>query len=228
MKGLIWKDIQLIKNNSKALLIFALGAGLLIFSGGVEEITGAVAYFTMMCGMLVISTLTYDDIDKSDAFLMTLPISREIYTMEKYVFAFLMTFAGWFVSYVLTVISSFFIQDKSDFLELTGVLLAILFVIYFLIVIMIPLQLKFGSANSRIVIFGFVIVVFAGGFILKTIAQKMHMDLDGMENLFTQKINEVAQNVNIFWMLLAGFALELAVIYISYLFSKHIIKAREY
>ena len=49
--------------------------------------TFAVVFITVMCTMFTVSTLSYDEYENGMAYLFTLPISRNTYVLEKYVFA---------------------------------------------------------------------------------------------------------------------------------------------
>ena len=83
MRGLLQKDLCLLVQRSRILLVM-IGVGILMgFSADGSFVIG---YLTMLCAILAISTISYDEFDNGNAFLFTLPISRKSYVVEKYVF----------------------------------------------------------------------------------------------------------------------------------------------
>ena len=79
MKGLLVKDIHLLLSQKKLLLMIALLI-LLLAHNGLEFILG---YFICACFLLGDTTIGYDTADKNLAYLMTLPVSRNMYVLEK-------------------------------------------------------------------------------------------------------------------------------------------------
>jgi len=79
MKGLLTKDIHLILRQKKLMLMMALLI-LLLAHNGLEFILG---YFICACFLLGDTTIEYDTADKNLAYLMTLPVSRKTYVLEK-------------------------------------------------------------------------------------------------------------------------------------------------
>ena len=79
MKGLLIKDIRLLLRQKKLLLMIAL-LMLFLAQNGLEFILG---YFICACFLLGDTTIGYDTADKNLAYLMTLPVSRNMYVLEK-------------------------------------------------------------------------------------------------------------------------------------------------
>ena len=102
MKGLFIKDLELLKGNAKILVAAVLMAVFFMFTSA-TDVTFVMYYVTMMCGFLVLSTMSYDDFDNGMAYLMTLPVSRKTYVREKYVFGLGCVGAGWVVSALLSL-----------------------------------------------------------------------------------------------------------------------------
>ena len=85
MKGLLVKDFCIIAKNKKlyAMLIF-LGFFMFFMQG--EDMGGfIISFVTMISGSLVMNTISTDEFDKSTVFLMTMPIQKRTYALEKYV-----------------------------------------------------------------------------------------------------------------------------------------------
>lgn len=86
MKGLLLKDIGLLKNMKVMIAIyFILGA---IFSFTNTQFILGTCYVATFSGMLGIGTLSYDEYDNGNAYLLTLPITRKEYVLEKYILTF--------------------------------------------------------------------------------------------------------------------------------------------
>ena len=83
MKGLLIKDIRLMKGQSTILL--ALLILVAVFTGVVSDVSPSfvVAYITIFLSIFVASTISYDEYDHGYLFLMTLPITRNKYVNEK-------------------------------------------------------------------------------------------------------------------------------------------------
>ena len=80
MAGLVEKDFRLIWCNKQA-LIFLLIIGVVI---GLQNEAVILGWLPFAISILLINTVTYDELDKGYGFLMTLPIDAETYVREKY------------------------------------------------------------------------------------------------------------------------------------------------
>ncbi|HJB28857.1 MAG TPA: ABC-2 transporter permease, partial [Candidatus Blautia faecavium] len=86
MKGLLKKDMELLKINGRVFGIAVLVALVYSLTGkmGAQFI---MVYLTIMSAFLVLNTVSYDEAEKGMTFLMTLPVLRDTYVKEKYIFA---------------------------------------------------------------------------------------------------------------------------------------------
>ena len=91
MKGLLIKDIRLMKSQGAVLL--GLLVIVAIFMGFVSDVSPSfvVTYITIFLSIFTATTISYDEFDNCYLFLMTLPITRKKYVNEKYVFGILIT-----------------------------------------------------------------------------------------------------------------------------------------
>ena len=81
MKGLLIKDLLLIKNQKRTLpLLLCCG----IIMAGTSQATIAIVYLTILCAMVCAGTISYDEFDHGFPFLFTLPVTRKEYAREKY------------------------------------------------------------------------------------------------------------------------------------------------
>ncbi|MDD3278426.1 MAG: ABC-2 transporter permease [Lachnospiraceae bacterium] len=176
MKGLLIKDFELAFLSRTTFPLFLLIATVLLFTGNAESITFVVAYFTILCGMMLLGTMSYDEADNSGAYLMTLPITRKTYVREKYVLLSLGVLAGWAISVGMGLLFSFFRRYTIPVTELVGGSLLTVCVIYILLIVMLPIQLKYGNEKSRIVMIVFAAVIMIALFAGKSIAEFLHID----------------------------------------------------
>ena len=176
MKGLLIKDLKLMKNNGKNLLLVFLIIGTMM---GImtKELYAAVGYVTFIFTLFVVSTISYDEYDNGYPFLFTLPITRRQYVNEKYVFVLIMTAISFLVGIISVVVQFFLLTPKESLTEL--ILMYGVYTITVLILndIMIPLKLRFESEKGRLVIpivFGGAMVIAAklAGMLSETLKEK--------------------------------------------------------
>lgn len=181
MKGLLIKDFRLMKvQRSFLILMFAVGAGLALFT---EDGTYAIGFPTFVISMFTVSTISYDEFDNGNAFLFSLPITRNGYVAEKYCFGILLGGAAWLLSSAIVLIA--------DIARGTGALTELCFaagvdlpVMLILLAVLLPVQLKFGGEKGRVaLLIALACIILIGSAGIK-IADMLHMDiaalLDGM------------------------------------------------
>ena len=224
MKGLLIKDLQLIFSNKMIIPIIIFITTILLINGDGEALTYVIVYFTIMCGMMVINTISYDDLDHSGAFLMTMPITRKLYVLEKYMFMFAGFIVGWFVSFMLCNICSRVRHLPIVFTDLLFSSLTTVMLMCILLLIMIPVQLKFGNEKSRIFMIvlgvGFMVVFYLS----KSIIDMLHMDVQTTVNRFNQFFTEF--NIPTLVVILA--AIVLSITLVSMQISFNIVRKKQY
>lgn len=149
MKGLLIKDYKLMLGQKSFLGMAALMA--VLYLAIYKDPTFAVVFITVMCTMFTISTLSYDEYENGMAYLFTLPISRNIYVLEKYAFALVNSIVTGVIMYAMAYgvvkIRGLAISQSDMYSGLAGAC----FVSIIMISYMIPLNIKFGMEKSRIV-----------------------------------------------------------------------------
>ena len=85
MKGLLIKDLRLMKNMGNSLAIILLVAVGMSFY--ISDMSFIVIYMAIIGTSFTSSTISYDEFDNGNAFLFSLPVSRKDYVLEKYLFA---------------------------------------------------------------------------------------------------------------------------------------------
>ena len=149
MKGLLIKDYKLMLGQKSFLGMAALMS--VLYLAIYKDPTFAVVFITVMCTMFTVSTLSYDEYENGMAYLFTLPISRNTYVLEKYVFALVNSTATgvtmYAMAYGVVKIRGLAISQSDMYSGLAGAC----FVSIIMISYMIPLYIKFGIEKSRIV-----------------------------------------------------------------------------
>ena len=179
-----------------------------------------IGYFMFICSLFTISTISYDEFDNGNAFLFTLPFSRSRYVEEKYCFGILAGTCSWFLSFVITTIIQMINSNNfifSDWMLSTLVMLPIMFV---MLAILIPFQLKYGSENGRIAI----IIFLGGGFVVCYLLANLLAQSQINFNALISFIN----NVDPLIILLIIFAICLAILFVSMKISKRIVLKKEF
>ena len=164
MKCLLKKDFELMKVNGKSYIFVAAIAFLYLFMSG-SMMNFFVAYVTLIATLTVLTTITHDDFDHGMTFLMTLPVSRQIYAKEKYVFGMIMGVGGWLLASAFAAISVLIRTGSGIDMEFLVGISAYLVMVEMVLAFMIPIQLKFGSDSGRIALLGiwmaaFIIIIF--------------------------------------------------------------------
>lgn len=173
MKGLLLKDLSIMKTQGRSVVIFMAIALFMLMAG--NNTTFAVAYVNVLFITFGITTLSYDMHDNGYAFLFTLPISRKLYVMEKYVFSLLSIATGVVFSLILMIGVSFI---KDDYILTTSEISFVIgYVIGAIVVlsIMLPVNLKFGPEKGRIAMIIVIAIIVAGGFAASKIAGTMDL-----------------------------------------------------
>ena len=219
MKGLLIKDFKLMLNqkNFFILIVLILGATACFLDFDYYFLIG---YFMFICSLFTISTISYDEFDNGNAFLFTLPFSRSRYVEEKYCFGILAGTCSWFLSFVITTIIQMINSNNfifSDWMLSTLVMLPIMFV---MLAILIPFQLKYGSENGRIAI----IIFLGGGFVVCYLLANLLAQNQINFNSLISFIN----NVDPLIILLIIFAICLAILFVSMKISKRIVLKKEF
>lgn len=169
MKGLLMKDFCLTFKNRKLIGIL-LCMIVFVFFLQEDDMEGfIISFVTMLSSTLVLSTISIDEFDKSVMFLMTMPIKRSTYALEKYVFSFGCSFIGCTLATLFCCVMNSGTIVKT--LEMAFVFLVITSLFQML---MIPVQLKYGGENGRMVLMGMVIAIMGIAFIAVRAGKMMY------------------------------------------------------
>lgn len=151
MKGLFVKDLKLMMlQKDFLLLILAIVIGMMIFT---DDVIFPLGFLSFIVSLFTVSTISYDDFDNGNAFLFTLPITRNHYVSEKYFLGLLLGCMAWVLATVLGIITTV-LKDTLPITDLVQNSLMILPIMIVVQAIMLPFQLKFGGDKGRIAMIG--------------------------------------------------------------------------
>ena len=148
MLGLIKKDILMIKNNLKFLLISLIIYVMFAIANEVD-ISFIIPF---MIAMFFISTFSYDEYNNWHAYAITLPNGRNNVVKSKYIATLLLITVATLVSIILSIVMSS-IRKTLDIEEILSYCMGSTIAIIFIISLIYPLLFKFGSEKGRIALF---------------------------------------------------------------------------
>ena len=112
MKGLFVKDLKLMMlQKNFLLLILAIVIGMMIFT---DDVIFPLGFLSFIVSLFTVSTISYDDFDNGNAFLFTLPITRNHYVSEKYFLGLLLGCMAWVLATVLGIITRSYNQMDNN------------------------------------------------------------------------------------------------------------------
>lgn len=153
MLGLIKKDLLMIKNNAKVLLIIFV-LYLFMYLQGQDMM---IALLPVMSVILFISTFSYDEYNKWNSYACCLPNGRENVVKAKYLATLLMVLGTVLFVFICSVVLSILIKGSVNYEYLFSNIFGVLFASIFLESIFYPAIYKFGVEKARIGVF---VVVF--------------------------------------------------------------------
>lgn len=165
MLGMMWKDLCLLLQRSRAMLMMA-GVGIII--GFSTDGSFMIGYLTMISAILTIGTISYDEFDNGYPFLLTLPVTRRSYVTAKYIFCFLGDLVGWAAASVIYA-GCCLAKGAGLGMEQLAAALVFLPVVGLMSAVMLPLQLKYGAEKSRLAL----AVLFGGIGVLGALGMKL-------------------------------------------------------
>lgn len=217
MSGLMEKDIRILLQRKQILVVFLVIAVVLSVTQSSYFIVG---YLTFISVMLAISTISYDEFDNGYPFLLTLPITRKTYVIEKYIISLLAVVTSWVLAVALCFAADGILGNPIIVKDTLIVSVAMLPVPFFFMDIMLPVQIKFGAERGRLVfvaVLGICTIVVYGGMKLLKIVGIEQQDL-------MEKISN-APDIAVILILLGGTVL---LTWISFMISNRIMEKKEF
>lgn len=216
MRGLLLKDIALMRNQMKSfVVILAAAVIMMVFN---DDVVLPVAYVCMVFAMFGINSISYDDFDKGYSFLFTLPIKRRQYVLSKYVFSLLSILTGALMSAIFMVAVLTFKGEMHTLAQQIDFLIGYSAGAMVFLSVMLPIQLKYGAEKGRIALVVIAGVIVAAAFLI----ERIPMNFDVLVLLV--KINAMNDAV------LSGIVtlLCICIVAISYLISCRVMEKKEF
>ena len=217
MKGLLIKDIRLLMNQGEMLFLMLIAVSLMLSVMGVASPLFVVSYITIIFSFFTSSTISYDEYDNCYLFLMALPVTRKSYVNEKYLFGLLTTIIAWLVGVVVGAILLLAGKEHANSLDWIGQCVMCMLVAWLFLSVMIPLRLKFEAEKAKyinmILLVVCVLIVFVGS--------QMSPYLPGHIVAFFASFGKGG-------ILLLSVVITVAAMIVSYAFSCHIMKRKQF
>ncbi len=210
MIGFMKKDLAMIKSNFKLL-------GILIIIYTVMGLTCKMDIsfiLPFMSIMVMISTFSYDNYNKWDAYSISLPDGRKNSVKSKYVATILMIFIVSVITIILSFIISYTNTKTINYNQILVSMLGTIFGTLLVLSFMYPIIYKFGVEKARIGIF---IIVFGIAVVFGFIFQ--YIDLS-----FIGKLLSLIEN----YLVISLILITIIMVYVSYKISEKIFLKKEF
>ena len=217
MKGLIIKDLCVLKNQMKTLLLVL--AFFIIFSIINEDATFVLFLIPFYMIMILITTFNYDEFNKWDSYCNSLPLSRKEIVKSKYI----LFNATSLIVLILGILASFIIPsfiENTTFESLFASIIGVAFGICLVISLLIPFYYKFGSSKGRIMLFLCIVIL---ALLIGAITS-----LDIFNNKELMNIINSLNNLSLGMFTLLLIILTVIIMSISYYISVRIYKNKEF
>ena len=163
MLGFIKKDLLMIKSNWKFLTILFIVYIFMSFSNQMD-ISFILPYMSVM---VMISTFSYDTLNKWDNYATALPNGRKNLVKAKYVATVFVIILITLLTTILSILASLLHHDPINFNMLLVTIISSIFATLLVQFIMYPIIYKLGIEKARIAIFVLIFgLVIMGGIII--------------------------------------------------------------
>ncbi len=222
IKGLLKKDLYNLASYKTTLIIVVLFCGMAII--GTDAIYWGSIVIGMIVGMISLSTFSYDEMAKSNRYILTLPVTRKEIVLEKYILAIGATILGSLLGFVLTLlignIMNYVRPDKVIDISIDTLLATTIggfFGVSLIEAIQIPSIFKWGAEKGRIQMFIVIFVLALIGVGVGFLIEKSGLSVD------IAKLESALKNFGLIILVLLSFILY----FISYKISYKIYKYKE-
>ncbi len=210
MIGFMKKDLAMIKSNLKLI-------GILIVVYAIMGLMGEIDIsfiLPFICVMIMISTFSYDNYNKWDAYSISLPNGRKNSVKSKYITTILMTLIVSIITIILSFIISYINTKSINYEQILVSMFGTIFGTLLVLTFMYPVIYKLGVEKARIgiflIVFGIVII---GGFL------SQYIDIS-----FITKTLSFLED----YLIIVLIIVIIVMIYISYKISEKIFSKKEF
>ena len=222
IKGLLKKDLYNLASYKTTLIIIVIFCGMAII--GTDAIYWGSVVIGIIVGMISLSTFSYDEMAKSNRYILTLPVTRKEIVLEKYILAIGATILGSLLGFVLTLlignIMNYVRPDKVIDISIDTLLATTIggfFGVSLIETIQIPSIFKWGAEKGRIQMFIVIFVLALIGVGVGFLIEKSGLSVD------IAKLESALKNFGLIILVLLSFILY----FISYKISYKIYKYKE-
>lgn len=178
MKGLLIKDLLVLRTNARNTLLFLL-IYCIVFGVISQDASMVSGIAIIMLTTLSISTFTYDNLARWESYALCLPVTRKQMVQAKYLLSLLFAAAGAVLSLFLGLgISAFGDQGPQPIDEILSLHIGMLAASLICISFLLPLIYKFGIEKSKIIFIAIVGVPTLLGYLLS----RLEVQLPPIEN----------------------------------------------
>jgi len=163
MKGLIIKDLFALRKQGKMMLMIA--AFYVAFSVFTKNISMLSAMTAVICSMMPITTMSYDEFCKWDRYALAMPVSGRTIVLSKYILGGILILAG-FLTVSAASIAVVAITGEMPVGEAIFTSFAVSTASLALQAILLPILFKFGVEKGRFILLPLFLVPMATIFLL--------------------------------------------------------------
>ena len=159
IKGLILKDLLNLSHYKTSLVILVIAMILIATSQQGFTLYIPIMLITMF-GMIALSTFSYDEMAKSDKYVLSLPSNKKEIVKSKYIVVISFTILAAILSIIISYVISVYVYKQTP--ELMGILIPVfggMFGIGLVTSIQIPSIYKWGAEKGRIQMFIMIIIL---------------------------------------------------------------------
>ena len=193
IKGLIKKDLYNLSSYKSSLIIMILFCGIAII--GTKAINYASIIICTIVGMISLSTFSYDEIAKSNKYILTLPTDRKEIIKAKYILAIGATILGGILGLLITIIvvnvMNYLRPEDIINIDYEGLIVSTIggmWGISLIQSIQIPSIYKWGAEKGRvqmfILVFILILLVLGIGYLIMNAS--FNINLETIENVMNQ------------------------------------------
>lgn len=147
MIGLMLKDLIAVKKQGRILILLALFY--IVYAFAMKNISMFGMMITLVCTMMSITTLSYDEFYKWDKYALSMPISRKTIVLSKYALAGISDLAGMSVIFPVSILIGL-LNNEVNVYEIFLMTLSFGAIAITFISIVLPIFFKFGTEKGRL------------------------------------------------------------------------------
>ena len=218
MKGLLLKDLLLLKNQKRSLLVSAVMVLFFTFLNKNRASAFGVMFLSLILITYALGSINYDDDSNGNSFLNTLPFSRKEYLQDKFLLSILLSLTAGLISSLLLGVQAL-LSPASD-LELWATVLTGFLMCLIMASIGIPLRIRFGGEQGRQVNSVVLVVLYAAMLVAFGVVK------DSSSNIL--KVSLYSFFSNTVSIIIAVVILTVLIMIVSYIITIRINERREF